>query len=140
MDLLDARPAAKARPPIHISEADYDRIADLALAMAGNAPDLSRLIMGELDRARLYSARSLPKDVVALNSEVEFVDTATNARRRVRLVLPSGAAPTEACISALTPVGAGLIGMREGGEIDWPCPDGRSRILRIIEVKQQDRA
>ena len=140
MPVLDQKPAAAQKPPIHLSEADYDRIADIALGMAGSAPDLSRLIMDEIDRARLYSARSLPKDVVALNSEVEFVDTATNARRRVRLVLPSAADRTESCLSVLTPVGAGLIGMREGGEIDWPCPDGRSRTLRIIEVKQQPPA
>ena len=136
MDLLDSRPAAKARPPIHISEADYDRIADVALRMAARAPELSALIMDELDRARLHSGRSLPKDVVSLNSEVEFVDTATDARRRVRLILPPDAVPDQECLSVLTPVGAGLIGMREGREINWPHRDGRPRVLKILEVKQ----
>ena len=139
MPVLEKKRAATRKPPIHISETDYDRIADIALGMAGSAPALSKLIMDEIDRARLHSARSLPADVVALNSEVEFVDTASQARRRVRLVLPSEAHPGEACISVLSPVGAGLIGMREGSEINWPCPDGRPRTLRILEVKQHPR-
>ena len=136
MDLLETRPAATARPPIHISESDYDRIADVALRMAGRAPELSALIMDELDRARLHSARALPRDVVSLNSEVEFVDTATGACRRVRLILPPDAVSDVECLSVLTPVGAGLIGMREGREIDWPHRDGRPRVLKILEVRQ----
>ena len=133
------KPALR-KPPIHICESDYDRIADIALRMESNAPELSRLIMDELDRARLHKDRALPANVVALNSEVEFVDTATGAQRRVRLVLPAEADPRESCISVLTPVGAGLIGMSEGREIDWPCPDGRPRVLRILSVRQKHRA
>ncbi|WP_167737512.1 nucleoside diphosphate kinase regulator [Sphingomonas parva] len=132
------KPASR-KPPIHICETDYDRIADIAVRMESNAPELSSLIMDELDRARLHKDRTLPNDVVSLNSEVEFVDTVTNVRRRVRLVLPSDARPGEACISVLTPVGAGLIGMSEGREIDWPCPDGRPRVLRILSVTQPAR-
>ena len=40
-------------------------------------------------------------------------------------------------MSILTPVGAGLIGMSVGREICWPCPDGRERTLKILEVKQR---
>jgi len=139
MPVLEKKRAATRKPPIHISESDYDRIADVALRLEAKAPDLSRLIMDELDRARLHPDRSLPANVVALDSEVEFLDTATRARRRVRLVLPPATHPGETCISVLTPVGAGLIGMSEGREIDWPCPDGRPRTLKILAVTQQRR-
>jgi regulator of nucleoside diphosphate kinase len=54
----------------------------------------------------------------------------------VRLVLPAEADLDAGRISILTPVGAGLIGMRAGDEIDWPCPDGRPRILKIVDVRQ----
>jgi regulator of nucleoside diphosphate kinase len=137
MPVLEKKTASRRKPPIHICESDYDRIADIALRMSGSGAELSALIMAELDRARLHTSRTLPTNVVALNSEVEFLDTATNARRRVRLVLPGDADLTEACLSVLTPIGAGLIGMSEGREINWPCPDGRPRILKIIEVRQQ---
>ena len=39
-------------------------------------------------------------------------------------------------VSVITPVGAGLIGMAAGQEIDWPCPDGRPRKLRILRVRR----
>lgn len=127
-----------ARPPIHMSEADYDRIADMALRIAPAVPSLAALILDEIDRAELHAPGMLPADIVALGSEVEFLDTATGRTRRVRLVLPRDADIEESRISVLTPVGAGLIGMRAGGEIDWPCPDGRMRLLKIIDVRQPD--
>lgn len=131
------RAASKKAPPLHISEEDYDRIADMALGIEHSAPGLSRLILEEMDRAHICPARSLPKDVVALGSEVEFLDDTTGTTRRVKLVLPSEADIEEGRISIMTPVGAGLIGMGVGREISWPCPDGRARILKILEVKQQ---
>ena len=123
-------------PPIHISEADYDRIADLALRLEHSSPGLSRLILEEIDRAEIHGTESLPNDVVAIGSEVEFLDTTTGKQRRVQLVWPSQADIEEGRISVMTPVGAGLIGMRVGQEISWPRPDGRARVLKILKVKQ----
>ena len=125
------------KPPIHLSEADYDVIADLALAMQKRAPDLAQLILDEINRAKVHSAGSLPKDVVTLGSEVAFQDDSTGEERRLQLVLPQDADIGADRISIMTPVGAGLIGMSVGREISWPTPDGRPRILRILEVKQQ---
>ena len=130
--------AGSSEPPqIHISEQDYDRIAGMALRIQHSAPGLSRLILEEIERAEVCSINALPKDVVALGSEVEFIDDTNGARRRVRLVLPAQADIEQGRISILTPVGAGLIGMSVGREISWPCPDGRARILKILEVKQR---
>jgi regulator of nucleoside diphosphate kinase len=128
---------AKRLPPIHLLEADYDRIAALAIQIEHRSPDLSQLLLKEIDRAVLHPAESLPGNVVALGSEVEFVDASTGATRRVRLVLPADADIEQGRVSILTPVGAGLIGMSVGREIDWPCPNGRPRVLRILDVKQQ---
>jgi regulator of nucleoside diphosphate kinase len=136
MPTTGTKTAAK-RPVIHISEADYDRIADMALRIEHSAPALSKLILDEIDRAHVHSNGRLPKNVVALNSEVEFLDTTTSTRRRVKLVMPTDADIAESRISIMTPVGAGLIGMSAGREINWPCPDGRPRVLKILEVKQE---
>jgi regulator of nucleoside diphosphate kinase len=137
MTAAQNRAGSKGPPPIHISEADYDRIADLAIRIEQRSPDLSQLIFKEIDRAVLHPPGSLPGDVVALGSEVEFADVTTGATRRVRLVLPAEADIEAGRISILTPVGAGLIGMSVGREIDWPCPNGRPRVLRILDVNQQ---
>jgi regulator of nucleoside diphosphate kinase len=125
------------KPPLHISEADYDIIADLALSIEARQPDLSKLILDEIDRARLHAPESLPKDVVSLGSEVEFLDDLSGTTRRVRLVLPAEADIEAGCVSIMTSVGAGLIGLSVGSEISWPSPDGRPRMLKILAVRQQ---
>jgi regulator of nucleoside diphosphate kinase len=126
-----------AKPPIHLSEADYDVIAGLALRMEQRDPDLAEQILDEVNRARIHAPGSLPEDVVAIGSEVEFLDDSNGEKRRLRLVLPAEADIEAGRISVMTPVGAGLIGMSTGREIDWPTPDGRPRTLRILEVKQE---
>ena len=124
------------KPRIHISDVDYDRIADMAIRIEHSNPDLAKLLFDEIDRARIYPAARLPTDVVALGSEVEFVDDTNGVRRTVRLVPPTEADFDAGRISVMTPVGAGLIGMREGHEISWPRPDGHPRTLKILKVRK----
>ena len=126
-----------AKPPIHLSETDYDVIADLALRMEQRTPELSKQILDEINRARIHGPGTLPANVVAIGSEVEFLDDSNGEKRRLRLVLPAEADIEAGRISVMTPVGAGLIGMSVGREISWPTPDGRPRVFRILEVNQQ---
>ncbi|WP_204350847.1 GreA/GreB family elongation factor [Klebsiella pneumoniae] len=42
-------------------------------------------------------------------------------------------------ISVITPVGAGLIGLREGDSILWPDRDGHERTLSVVKVIQPAR-
>ena len=125
------------KPPIHISEADYDVIADLALQMEHRAPALAKQFLDEINRAKIHPAGKVPTDAVTIGSEVEFRDDSTGEKRRLKLVLPVDADFEAGRLSVMTPVGAGLIGMTVGREISWPTPDGRPRVLRILEVKQQ---
>ena len=68
------------------------------------------------------------------------VDEASGAVRSVRLVYPSDADIASGRISILTPIGAGLIGMRAGSAILWPDRDGHERALTIRAVMQPPRA
>ncbi len=128
----EARPSRK--PRIHICESDYDRIANMALAMRRGTPDLAERMLDEIDRACLHQDDKLPPGVVRIGSEVQFRDDSSGATRLVSLVLPPEADIETGRISVMTSVGAGLIGMSEGQEIDWPCPDGRPHTLRILSV------
>ena len=123
-----------AKPPIQLSGADYDVIADLALSIERRSPELSKLLLDEIDRADIHEDGVLPSDVVALGSEVEFLDVEAGTTRTVRLVLPAEADIDEGRVSILTSVGAGLIGLRTGQSIHWPSPSGRPRVLRILAV------
>src|SRR3546814_4104120 len=71
-----------------------------------------------------------------MNAEVEFVDEASEATRIVQLVYPRQADIAANRISILTPVGAGLIGLREGQSILWPDREGNERRLTIGKVRQ----
>jgi regulator of nucleoside diphosphate kinase len=124
------------KPPIHLIDEDYDIIADLALSIERRSPELSKLLLEEIDRAEIHARDALPPEVVTLGSEVEFLDVDSGATRRVTLVLPGEADIEAGRVSILTSVGAGLIGLGKGQSIDWPCPSGRARVLRILNVRR----
>lgn len=134
MPLTDTIGTAEA-PVIHITSADYDVIAELAIRMETRNPILSALVLREIDRAHVHETSDTLPDIVALGSEVTFMDGTNRSERTVTLVLPGLADIEKGRVSVLTSVGAGLIGMRVGSTIEWPCPDGRPRSLTILRVE-----
>ena len=131
---------AVKRPPIHMIDSQADMIADLAYNAEARLPQVSALLIEEIDRAKIYAADKIPADVVTMGATVEFVDEHSGADRTVQLVLPGEADIAAGRVSILTPVGAGLIGMREGQTITWPDRDGQERQLRIVKVAQRQAA
>lgn len=128
--------SGSAKPPIHISETDYALIASHAMRLEATAPEVASMLLDEIDRAEVYSRDELPRDVVTLGSLVTFVDESTGVQRSVQIVLPADANIERSSLSIHSQVGAGLIGLRAGQSIDWPCPDGRPRTLRVVDVRQ----
>jgi regulator of nucleoside diphosphate kinase len=125
-----------AKPPIHISKTDYALIASQAMRLEATAPQVVEMLLDEIDRAQVHSRDELPGDVATLGSVVTFVDESTGVRRCVQIVLPADADIERGSLSIVSQVGAGLIGLSAGQSIDWPCPDGRPRTLRIVDVEQ----
>lgn len=123
-------------PQIHVVDAEADAIYHLASHSHLRSPDVSEKLCEELDRAKIYANSALPADVVAMNSQVEFVDERSGKRHAVTLVWPKDADVDEGRVSILSLVGAGLIGMREGAAIEWPDRSGHARPLRILKVRQ----
>jgi regulator of nucleoside diphosphate kinase len=123
---------ASARPPLVLSETDAERLSALALQNEAAHPVAAGLLLDELERAQVRRRR--PDDVVGMNSTVEFVDEAHGQPRTVQLVYPEEADIAAGRISILTPVGAGLIGLRAGQSILWPDRGGETRVLRILKV------
>lgn len=123
-----------ARPPIVLTEAEADTLSELALGIADRQPEVSALLLGELDRAEIVAPADLPAEVVTMGSSVTFVDGKTGERREVQLVYPGEADLASGRLSILTPVGAGLIGLRPGQAISWPDRSGEERLLTIESV------
>lgn len=138
--MTDMNTFGAGKPPIHLTDAEYDIIASLALGIERQLPDLSKMLLEEIDRAELHEPGSLPADAVTIGSEVEVLDGHSGATRRLRLVLPAEANADEGRVSILTPIGAGLIGLRSGQSIDWPYPNGDLRTLKILKVARPCRS
>ena len=121
---------SKTRPPIQLSETDADRL----FLLLEHAPADAGGLRQELERAQVRA--KVPDTVVAMNSTVEFRDDAHGATRTVQLVYPKEADIGANKVSVLSPVGAGLIGLKAGQSIQWPDRDGRLRALRVLKVSR----
>jgi len=117
-------------------DVEADTLTDLALSAKARIPEVSRQLLDEIARATIHDAARLPPDVVTMHSTVEFVDEASGTGRTVELVYPRDADIATGRVSILTPVGAGLIGLRAGQSILWPDRDGRERKLTIVNVRK----
>ncbi len=127
---------ASRRPPIHMIDTEADALSTLAVAAEDRLPQVSELLLNEIGRAKMHAPGRIPANVVTMHATVRFVDAATGRESTYQLVYPREADISAGRISILTPVGAGLIGLREGQSILWPDRDGQERELRIVEVSQ----
>lgn len=124
------------RPAIHMIDDEADRLSDLAVQFEERAPEVSAMLLEEIGRATLHRRDAINPKIVTMNATVEFIDDASGADRTVQLVYPAQADIAAGRISIMTPVGAGLIGLREGQSIIWPDRDGHQRKLTIVKVMQ----
>jgi regulator of nucleoside diphosphate kinase len=121
---------------IIITRTDLERLMSV---LDQNDTPAAESLEAELHRADVVESRSVPHDVVTMNSEVVYEDCATHARRRVRVVYPKDADATRGLVSVLAPVGSALLGLRVNQTIEWPVPSGPKRI-RVVEVSFQPEA
>jgi regulator of nucleoside diphosphate kinase len=116
-----------------ISNADYQRLMPL---IRDSDLDLADALDEELSRADIVDQHELPADAVAINSTVTYRDVEAKTDTTVTLVFPAEANIAEKKISVLSPVGVALLGLRTGGRIQWPMPNGKHKQFEILTVKQ----
>jgi regulator of nucleoside diphosphate kinase len=120
-------------PTLKMTRSDAFELMSLAKANLRGSPDISSFLIGEIGRAALVE-RDETRNVVTMNSYVEFFYGLTDQRRTVKLVYPSEADVAKAKISVMTPIGAALIGLSKGQSIEWRTSRGGHRFLKVIEV------
>lgn len=125
---------ASRRPPIHMIDTEADALTHLAIAAEERLPQVSAMLLDEIARATIHKAGRIAANVVTMHAMVRFVDEASGKEHRYQLVYPKEADISAGRISIMTPVGAGLIGLREGQSILWPDREGHERALKIVEV------
>ena len=120
-----------------ITDRDSERL-DALLSSAGGSKH--GLLEKELDRAQVVPQAQVPPDVVTMNSVVTFVDELSGEEMRVALVYPSHSAADEGRISILAPLGSALLGLRVGQTLEFPLPNGKSRLIRVKSLDFQPEA
>lgn len=116
-----------------VSKTDYQQL--MKLIGQQDTPAAEALDI-ELGRAELVDEKQLPADAVSMGSVVTFTDLDSQEEKTISLVYPHEADVSNMKISILSPVGSALIGLRIGGNIDWPVPQGKVRRLKVIAVQQ----
>ncbi len=121
---------------IFVTARDVEKIQDLIRdARRGvyrMSPYLDQLA-GELARATIIEAGSMPPDVIAMHSQAILVDEETGEEMELTLVFPDEADPIEGKISVLAPIGTAMLGYRTGDMFEWDTPGGMRKI-RVVKV------
>lgn len=132
-----------AKRKIYITEFDMKRLTKLIELLEEDPATRDKRYMQELDdelrRAKVVNPRSVPGDVVTMNSRVRVTDLDSGAEAVYELVFPGDADPGRNKISILAPVGTALIGFRVGDTVAWEVPSGLKRI-KIEEILYQPEA
>lgn len=113
-----------------IAKSVYKKISALLKKMTNPEGKLLRRV---LLKAKIVNDKSLNKNIITLNSEVEFIKEDLNKPMKVKLVLPHEADLSQRKISIFTPIGIALIGFKESYTFDWLFPSGRKK-LKILRV------
>ncbi|MDY0324779.1 MAG: nucleoside diphosphate kinase regulator [Candidatus Cloacimonadaceae bacterium] len=127
----------KIQPKIIISSLDLKRLENLLDSLPHNAFPGMENLEDELARADVVDPKSVPPNVVTMNSNVKFKVASTNQEYSMTLVYPKDVKHDGSTVSILAPVGSALLGLSQGDEIEWPKPGGGVLRVRIEEVTYQ---
>src|SRR4029079_15514101 len=116
-----------------VSNADYERLTDLANASMERQPAVSQDVLYALDGAQIVDNKDVPKDVVRMGSTVTFKSDDGHTRT-LKLVYPADESLDQHRISVMTPVAAALIGLGQGQSISWTARDGKHHRLTVTKV------
>lgn len=129
---------SRSVPQIIVSNADYERLTDLANASMHRVPEVAEELLAEMDRAKVVEESAVPADVVRMGSTVTFKSDDGHVRT-MTLVYPVDESLDEHRISVMTPIGAALIGLGVGQSISWTARDGKHHRLTVTEVSPSAR-
>jgi regulator of nucleoside diphosphate kinase len=117
-----------------LTELDFIRLKKFTAA--GAFPQLSDI----LNEADLVASRSIPADVVTMNSRFVIRDLKLQRRQILVVCYPADAEPATGCISVLSPAGMSLVGLSVGAFARWLGPDGVETVAHIEGILFQPEA
>ncbi|MBM6581732.1 GreA/GreB family elongation factor [Microvirga sp. BT689] len=112
-------------PPITLAANDYNRLMFTAMIRQKHSRRTPDFLLAELRRAEVCHPAELPDDVVSTNCRVIYrIDDEPKSRAHL-LVHPDELIWPGAEISATTPLGTALLGLRVGDRMSFVEVDGQ---------------
>lgn len=124
------------KPNIIISSQDLHRLETM-LEHQSNLTLTMQHLEDELARAEVVDPKDVPVNVVSMNARVLITIAPSTEATEVQLVYPHDFKGDKGQVNVLAPVGAAILGLREGQEIEWPQPDGHLMKVKIEKVVYQ---
>jgi len=125
-----------------LTELDHVRLLNLARRQrhSDGSPAPRQTIEHVLDACAVVPSRQIPPDVVTMYSQVLLQDLATGLRSKLTLCYPADAEPAAGFVSAMSPVGASLLGQTVGSVARWSTPEGGERAADVLAILFQPEA
>ena len=123
-----------------LNQHDIDRIRGfLFLATEGRAKKFHTLLQlkKDLATATVLVPEEMPPNVVTMNSEVRVIEA--NGSTVVKVVFPQEAEHGQGNVSILAPLGAALLGRKNGETVVYSAPGGEIEVT-ILEIVYQPEA
>lgn len=124
---------------IVLTRADYRELLPFTAA-SRQAGDVGDQLAEKLETAEIVESSAVPPAVVTMNTELEVRDETNGHVARLILVHPREANIVAGRISVMTPVGAALLGLREGASTSVMVPSGEEKRLTVLRVLMQPEA
>ena len=125
-----------AKPTIIISQQDLQRLETMLEHQSKLSPTMQHL-EDELARADVVAPQDIPENVVTMNAQVRITIAPALEPTDITLVYPHDFRGEKGQVNVLAPVGAAILGLAEGQEIEWPQPDGHLMKVKIEKVLYQ---
>lgn len=124
------------KPNIIISEQDLHRLETM-LEHQSKLTITMQHLEEELARAEVVAPDAIPANVVTMNAKVLITIAPSTEATEIILVYPHDFRGDKGQVNVIAPVGAAILGLAEGQEIEWPQPDGHLMKVKIEKVLYQ---
>jgi regulator of nucleoside diphosphate kinase len=125
-------------PKITLIASDYPRLEKLARVAAQQGNVHGIFLVSEIDRAEIISDEAdAVRSLVTIGSWVTYWPNWGVPPRTVQVVWPDQGSSNPARISVLSPLGAALIGLREGDQMPY-LVGGSVNLVTVREVNRSE--
>lgn len=129
-------PAVPA-PSVPVGMTDHGLISEVARRWPRGGKAAIGALLSKLEKAAVAPDDELPPDVARLCSVVELGEWPGGKSRCVQLVLPQQVDLGDRRIAVTSPLGAALLGAREGERIRVGYHADREHVITVLSVRQR---